>query len=65
VPQPVTAVRFCLLINPRETDKGAITMRDDWELVDKCVHAWHDLKQNAIMGNCEAASLHVELVSRP
>jgi hypothetical protein len=55
VPHPVTAARLCLLINPRETNKGAITIRNDW----------HDLKQNALVGGGEAASLHVELVSRP
>lgn len=44
----------CQLTNLKETDKDMIIMGDDWELVDKCVHACNDLKQNAIIGNTEA-----------
>jgi hypothetical protein len=46
---------LCLLTNLGETDKGMIIVGDDWELVDKCVHAGYDLKQNAEIGNVEAA----------
>jgi hypothetical protein len=43
-----------LVTNLKETDKGIMNIGDDWELVDKRVHAWHDLKQNAERGNVEA-----------
>jgi hypothetical protein len=30
-------------------------LEGDWELVDKRVHAWHELKQNAEIGNVKPA----------
>jgi hypothetical protein len=46
---------FYLLTNLKETDKDIIIMGNDWKLVDKHAHAWHDLKQNTEIGNVEAA----------